>query len=320
MPKIVTAHTGIPHITADDIGALHQKIFGCNDYLLSDNSEEFKAVMLNSDTLQMPKAEIVVQGTHIRISNTDKVKIEAGQSGQKRIDFVVCRYTKNDDGVENAEIDVVKGVTSLTPELPVVAQGDIRNGATVHEMPLFKVEISGVSIEAVTSVCETVKSLSNAFMMISGQSESINDLSDKVMKLDEKSKSTDNNTESIQKINTNKLLWSGASYMNETQTITLSDSVSEQTNGIILVFSTYSGGLSQDYDFHSFVIPKWVINKHSGQGHKFEMMGGLASAFSVKYLYISDKKITGHKNNTQSGNGIIPYSNSAFVLRYVIGF
>jgi len=319
MPKIVTAHTGVPHITANDVGALHKAIIGCNDYLLSDNPDEFRAVMLSADTLQMPEAEIVVQGTHIRILNTDKVKIEAGQSGLKRIDFVVCRYT-NDDGIENAEIDVVKGEASLNPALPVAEQGDIRNGAAVHEMPLFKVEINGVSIEAVTSVCETVKSLYRAFQMISGQSERIKDLNGKITQLDEKSKAADSNAEAIQKINTNNLLWSGSYYMTDTHTAKLSSPVSEQTNGIILVFSAYANGQGANYDFHSFVVPKWLVNKHNGAGHKFEMTGGLVSVFTAKHLYIADTEIKGHINNLKAGNGVIPFNNAAFVLRYVIGF
>lgn len=320
MPKIVTAHTGVPHITADDVGALHQKIIGCNDYLLSDKPEEFKAVMLNADTLQMPEAEIVVQGTHIRILNTDKIKIEAGQSGLKRIDYIVCRYTKKNDGVENAEIDVVKGTASSTPALPVLAQGDIRNGATVHEMPLFMVEINGVSIEAVTSVCETVKSLYAAFQMLSNQSESIRGLNGKATRLEEKLKATDSNTEAIQKINTNNLLWSGAYYMSSSHKVNLSSPVSEQTNGIILVFTGYANGSARNDDIQCFVVPKWVVNKHNGGNNKFPLFGGLASVFAMKGLYISDTAITGHDNNTKSGSGVIPFNNSAFVLRYVIGF
>lgn len=320
MPKIVTAHTGVKHITSDDVGALHQAIIGSNDYLLSDNPEDFKAVMLNADTIQMPEAEVVVQGTHIRILNTDKVQIEAGQNGFKRIDIIAVCYAKSEDGVESTELKVVKGEASAAPTAPSVIQSDIRNGGLYHEMPLFRVDINGVSVEAVTSLCETIKSLYGLLHMLSEQAENIKCLDNKTAQFEEKSKAMDSNAEAIQKINTNNLLWSGAYYMSAAHKVNLSSPVSEQTNGIILVFSGYGNSGARNDDIQCFVVPKWVVSKHNGGNHKFPMFGGLVSAFAMKGLYISDTAITGHDNNVKSGSGIIPFNNAAFVLRYVIGF
>lgn len=320
MPKIITAHTGVKHITSDDVGALHQAIIGSNDYLLSDNPETFKSVMLNADTIQMPEAEVVVQGTHIRILNTDKVQIEAGQNGLKRIDIIAVCYAKSEDGMESTELKVVKGVASTAPVAPLLVQSDIRNGGLYHEMPLFRVDINGVSVEAVTSLCETIKSLYGLLHMLSEQAGNIKCLDNKTAQFEEKVKAMDSNAEAIQKINTNNLLWSGAYYMSASHIINLAKPISEQTNGIILVFSNYSNGQGQNYDFQSYIIPKWLVNKHNGAGHQFHLFGGLVSVFAAKYLYISDTVIKGHNNNIANGNGVIPFNNSAFVLRYVIGF
>lgn len=323
MPKIITGHTGTPHITADDVGALLKAIIGSNDYLLNDNSANFTATLLENNVVQLSDAEIVLQGTHIRVQATDTATIEQGQNGMKRLDLIVCRYTKTDNGIESATIDVVKGTPAASdPALPAVTQGDIRGGALLHEMPLFKVELDGFSVASITNVCSTIASLKAAFSAFSGN---IADLHQKIQSnYNSAMDSIENLSYSMNtqfaNIKANNLLWSGVYYMNENHTVNLAKPISEQTNGIILVFSNYSNGQEQNYDFQSFVVPKWLVNKHSGAGHQFPLFGGLVSVFATKYLYISDKTIKGHNNNVKSGSGIVPYNNSAFVLRYVIGF
>lgn len=324
MPKIITAHTGTPHITADDVGALLKAAIGNNDYLLSDTPETFTAKLLDNNTLQLSNAEVVLQGTHIRIQATDKVTIEQGQNGMKRIDFVVCRYSKDDNGIENAEIAVVKGTPSISPNAPVVTQCDIRNGATIHEMPLFKVEIEGFAITAITNVCYTLNSLHSALQSIAGlqsanKTHSIS-LSNITLQLSQLSGKVFENIASINAIKANNLLWSGALYMNANHSITI-PSIANQTNGIILVFSYYTNGESAEREFQCFFVPKYLISKQSGNGHRFTMVYGLLSSFCVKYLYITNTTIKGHENNNKSGTASsgVKYNNANFVLRYVIG-
>lgn len=325
MPKIITAHTGIPHITADDVGALLKAAIGDNDYLLSDTPEIFTATLLDNNTLQLSDAEIVIQGTHIRIQATDKVTIEQGQNGMKRIDFVVCRYSKDDNGIESAEVAVVKGTPSASPSAPVVMQGDVRNGETLHEMPLFRVEIEGFTVTSIKNVCETVNSLYSALQSVLGLQTTTKKNATNISKNTEainavKGIASDNKSK-LNTIYSNNVLWSGGYYMNENQSITI-PSVSSQPNGIILVFSDYSNGTANNWDFHSFVVPKYVVNKHNGSGHRFIMTTQLMALFCTKYLYISDKKISGNQYNKKSGkaNSGVNYDNSRFVLRYVIGF
>lgn len=118
----------------------------------------------------------------------------------------------------------------------------------------------------------------------------------------------------------NNILWSGAYYMNGNQSVTLSDLISNQASGIVLVFSTYASGAPVDANFTEFFIPKAIVAQKPGGGHSFIMAKSLFDAIATKYLYINDGSIAGHANNTLTGsdNGIT-YANNAFVLRYVIG-
>ena len=120
-----------------------------------------------------------------------------------------------------------------------------------------------------------------------------------------------------------KLLWSGGLYMGAGQTATLSENVSDQRNGIVLVFSSYDveNSTANDYGYSYHFIPKYQATLLSGKGHSFILTDtGTLSYISVKYLYISDNAISGNANNTAIGtsNGVT-YANNRQVLRYVIG-
>lgn len=119
----------------------------------------------------------------------------------------------------------------------------------------------------------------------------------------------------------NKVLWSGAWYMNASHRATLSEAITKQPTGICLVFSSYSNGSVQNWDFNIFFVPKQQITHQPGVGHAFTMSHSLQNNFAVKYLYIQDTNIVGNDNNVKTGTGDdgIKYTNSAYVLRYVIG-
>ena len=118
-----------------------------------------------------------------------------------------------------------------------------------------------------------------------------------------------------------KILWddseTGALYMNGSQTITLSEGISKQTHGIVLIFSYYNNG-GQNESFSNHFIPKEVVARHPGCGHNINLFGMWANA--MKYLYISDTTIKGHEKNsgTQTIGGI-SLNNSYYALRYVLG-
>lgn len=116
------------------------------------------------------------------------------------------------------------------------------------------------------------------------------------------------------------ILWTGAYYMtaSHTATFTNSQKVSEQLNGIVLVWSAYSNSTAQNYDWTYYFVPKWHVAFREGQSVDILMMNNTiaSNVMCRKLVYVYDDRITGNDNNTATGTG---YANNAKVLRAVIG-
>ena len=117
-----------------------------------------------------------------------------------------------------------------------------------------------------------------------------------------------------------KSLWSGAYYMLASQTINLSESISSQPNGIILVWKRYADGAAQNDNIVTHFIHKFVVSAYSGRGHNLSLGTSDFTKLGCKYLYISDDSITGNDNNSKTGtaNGVT-FANDYWVLTDVIG-
>ena len=117
-----------------------------------------------------------------------------------------------------------------------------------------------------------------------------------------------------------KILWTGGYYMTETHKITLSEPITAQSSGIVVVFSRFINGAAEDTNFQHFFIPKAFIATKAGFGHTFFLTANKFAVNATKYLYINNTQITGHVDNNATGtvNGIT-FNNAGFVMRYVIG-
>lgn len=164
MAYIVTGHTGTDHITSDDMSALQQGIVGTDDYLLSDNPDDFKATINADGSISLSKGEIIIQGVHARVQNGDSVSPDAGSTGSDRIDYIVGVYTVIDN-IEEFKIEVRKGTSSAYPEL---IQDDIRNGGTRREVALFAIKFTGTQISRVERVIPFVNSLNTIIDKLNG--------------------------------------------------------------------------------------------------------------------------------------------------------
>ena len=112
-------------------------------------------------------------------------------------------------------------------------------------------------------------------------------------------------------------------YMDGAKTVNLEEKISEQQNGIILVWSAYSNGASQNWAYNFTVIPKSFVSDSPGGGMNTFIIEGAPIGYAAnKYIYINDDHIVGHDGNIKKGTSAsgIKYTNNRFVLRWVYGF
>lgn len=114
----------------------------------------------------------------------------------------------------------------------------------------------------------------------------------------------------IESTTTQTVLWDDYSYMNASQTVNVP--ISEQKNGVMLMFCAYSNGEPHNWNWANFVILKKEAEILNGGGRTFPM-GGAQGIDATKYIYIYPNKIEGNDAN-QQGNS------ANYVLRKIIGF
>ena len=121
----------------------------------------------------------------------------------------------------------------------------------------------------------------------------------------------------------NKVLWSRSNgwTMKGDQIATLSEAVSAQPHGIVLVFSYFDGTTGQNYGFNSFFVSKQEVAEYPDKAHVFMMSTTGFTKVATKNLIIGDTAITGHSDNVTTGTAEsgIKFTNTAFVLRRVVG-
>ena len=112
-------------------------------------------------------------------------------------------------------------------------------------------------------------------------------------------------------------------YMTGSQIVYLEEKISEQQNGIILVWSFYNGSV-QDHGWNFTVIPKaWIPDNPNNMGMTtFMVENATVGNVGAKYFYVRDNRIVGNENNNKTGTGTsaIKYNKNKFVLRWVYGF
>ena len=121
----------------------------------------------------------------------------------------------------------------------------------------------------------------------------------------------------------NQVLWGPDYYfMSAGNTINLSQKVSEQKTGIVLVWQAYSDNAPQPWDYNFTFIPKWQAITNSSRGVVCYLATSQAGKIGTKYVYVFDDKIKGHNENSTGatkGNSGITTTNNHWVLTYVIG-
>lgn len=121
----------------------------------------------------------------------------------------------------------------------------------------------------------------------------------------------------------NQILWNGGEwYMYGSQTAYLSQKLSEQQHGIVLVWQAYDNGSAKNWHFNYNFIPKWHALNKAGTGVSLWLTNDVGSQVASKYIYVYDNKLVGHDSNsngeTSRGSGI-NVTNNHWVLTCVLG-
>lgn len=161
---LMDSYAGSPHITEAQLGLAHQATFGPDDYVL-EGGRESEAQVLTNNSIRIFDAVYCIQGRRdvIPASGYTDVTIANGTQGMNRNDIIVRRYKKNESSeIESTEYAVIKGTPNAgTAVDPEVTTGDIRSGATLHEMALYRVKITGLNITAVEPMFNILKNMAS---------------------------------------------------------------------------------------------------------------------------------------------------------------
>lgn len=183
---LMDGYAGGPHITEAQLGLAHQATFGPDDYVL-EGGRESEAQVLTNNSIRIFDAVYCIQGRRdaIPASGYTDVTINNGTQGMNRNDIIVRRYKKDEvSEEESTEYAVIKGTPSSGEAVdPSVTTGDIRSGAILHEMKLYRVKLTGLNIVEVEPLFNILKNQATLQKEIA---QSNKDLSDKVAELNGK--------------------------------------------------------------------------------------------------------------------------------------
>lgn len=308
MVNIVTGYVGKPHIQAAEQGLFNGGV--CGDKVVLPTNQQFSYILNSNNSITIQSGDLVNQGRHITIpfNSSETLTIDNGKAGYNRIDTVVMRYERDSStSVESAKLLLIKGTPSTTAAIaPKVISGNIYGGAIKDDFPLYNINITDLSVTSVSQLFNVTTPLDSLSKRSKEQERLLNNIS-----------------------NTNRLLYQGEGlFMHELQKITLSEKISEQPSGIILVWSVYNSSQTQNYHYCFNFIPKYVLKfpkeTDSANGVDIDLFlcaGGTGGGYAgVKCLSITDDVIYGNAGNDDIKNiQGIECRNNTWVLRAVIG-
>lgn len=148
--EIITGRTGTQHVKAVDDAEIYRTLLGDGDFVLS-TGQKLNATMSGTNQVNIQNGTAIMQGRQCKIRPSEGfngVSIDNGVTGYKRWDIVCLEYTI-EDGIESADLIVVKGANSTTWTEPTVQYLDtsIDSGET-HRMKLWGVRLDGINFDS----------------------------------------------------------------------------------------------------------------------------------------------------------------------------
>lgn len=160
--ELVTGRKGVAHITSQQDRMKHQGMFGEGAYILK-TGQMLEPQVQTSNEIRIRDGALMVQGalSCVKTNSYDSVTIQNGTQGMKRIDLICWQYTYDaEQDVESAEWVVIQGTPAESdPQQPSYTDGDIQQGDSPVQVPIFAVELDGINVTGVTTLVQTAPSL-----------------------------------------------------------------------------------------------------------------------------------------------------------------
>lgn len=146
--NIITGYTGTRHITPAMDASVYRAAFGADEYVLSEGNK-LGGSMPTINDFTILDGLVSMQGHMIQILQ-ETLSIDTCANGYERIDLICLRYTHDNMSlVDGAELVVIKGSevqSGNTPVEPSHNTGVIDEGASVVDMPLYRIDLAGSTV------------------------------------------------------------------------------------------------------------------------------------------------------------------------------
>ena len=160
--EIVSGRTGKPHVTSQQFRQLIEGTVGQESCILT-SGENLEPELASNNSLKIRSGMLAHHGniSSVKIGTYDEVGLSNGSQGMKRIDLVVCRYTKYaETEVENCDWVVIMGTPAASnPVAPAYTVGNLQDGDLVDDCPIFEVHYDGINVTEVKKLVPVVSNL-----------------------------------------------------------------------------------------------------------------------------------------------------------------
>lgn len=169
--ELITGRSGRDHISSNHARMLNAGIYGADHYLLKQLSWDTPPSMQDANTVIIPPRVLMMNGAQVVIDQAETVTIQSGSQGQKRSDIIVCRYSLDTStGYETATLQAIKGTPAGgTPEDPAIETDSIIGGAIVHDMPICRINLDGITITGVNDLEQVLNPVGDSLTLDGGQ-------------------------------------------------------------------------------------------------------------------------------------------------------
>ena len=160
--EIVSGRTGKPHVTSQQFRQLIEGTVGQESCILT-SGENLEPELASNNSLKIRSGMLAHHGniSSVKIGTYDAVNLSNGSQGMKRIDLVVCRYTRNaETEVESCNWVVIMGTpVSSNPVAPTYTVGNLQEGDLVDDCPVFEVHYDGINVTEVRKILSVAPNL-----------------------------------------------------------------------------------------------------------------------------------------------------------------